>query len=87
MEQIDNRFELVLTAARRARQIEHGSEALLAEEGDKPSVLALREIADDLIDSDRVRELQAELEAAKAAAAAEAAQAQERYRQEEDADE
>ena len=42
---IDNRFDLVLAAARRARQLSLGAEALVEEENDKPTVVALREIA------------------------------------------
>lgn len=64
LENIDNRFELVLTATKRARQIGHGAEPLVEEENDKPTVIALREIADGLIDSERVAVLQAEIEAA-----------------------
>ena len=64
LENIDNRFELVLTSTKRARQIAHGAEPLVEEENDKPTVLALREIADGLIDSERVAVLQAEIEAA-----------------------
>ena len=64
LEDIDNRFELVLTATKRARQIGHGSEPLVEEENDKPTVIALREIADGLIDSESVDVLQAEIEAA-----------------------
>lgn len=64
LENIHNRFELVLTATKRARQIGHGSEPLVEEENDKPTVIALREIADGLIDSERVDVLQAEIEAA-----------------------
>jgi DNA-directed RNA polymerase subunit omega len=64
LENIDNRFELVLTATKRARQIAHGAEALVDEENDKPTVIALREIAEGLIDSERVAILQAEIEAA-----------------------
>jgi DNA-directed RNA polymerase subunit omega len=64
LENIDNRFELVLTATKRARQIAHGAEPLVEEENDKPTVIALREIADGLIDSERVAVLQAEIEAA-----------------------
>jgi DNA-directed RNA polymerase subunit omega len=61
---INNRFELVLTATKRARQIGHGADPMVQEENDKPTVLALREIAEGLIDSERVDMLQAELEAA-----------------------
>jgi DNA-directed RNA polymerase subunit omega len=64
LENIQNRFELVLTATKRARQIGHGSEPLVEEENDKPTVIALREIADGLIDAERVDVLQAEIEAA-----------------------
>jgi len=64
LENIDNRFELVLTATKRARQIAHGAESLVEEENDKPTVIALREIAEGLIDSERVDVLQAEIEAA-----------------------
>lgn len=46
LDQLDNRFELVLVAAKRARQLaRHTSEPMVAEDNDKPTVLALREIA------------------------------------------
>ena len=64
LQNIDNRFELVLTATKRARQIGHGADALEEEQNDKPTVIALREIADGKIDSERVDVLQAEIEAA-----------------------
>jgi len=64
LENIDNRFELVLTATKRARQIGHGAEPLVEEENDKPTVIALREIADGLINTESVEVLQAEIEAA-----------------------
>jgi DNA-directed RNA polymerase subunit omega len=64
LDKIDNRFELVLTATKRARQIAHGAEPMVQEENDKPTVLALREIAEGLVDSERVDILQAELDAA-----------------------
>jgi len=64
LETIDNRFELVLTATKRARQINNGAEPLIAEENDKPTVIALREIAEGHIDAERVDVLQAEIEAA-----------------------
>jgi len=64
LDNIDNRFELVLTATKRARQIAHGAEPMVEEENDKPTVLALREIAEGLIDEERVNVLQAEIEAA-----------------------
>jgi len=61
---IDNRFELVLTATKRARQIGHGSQPLVDEQNDKPTVLALREIAEGLVDAERVDLIQAEIDAA-----------------------
>ena len=64
LENIENRFELVLTATKRARQIGHGSDPMVPEENDKPTVLALREIAEGLIDSESVDMLKAEIEAA-----------------------
>ena len=64
LDNIDNRFELVLTATKRARPIGHGAEPMVEEENDKPTVIALREIAEGLIDEERVDVLQAEIEAA-----------------------
>ena len=64
LDKINNRFELVLTATKRARQIAHGADSMVQEENDKPTVLALREIAEGHIDSERVDLLQAELDAA-----------------------
>lgn len=42
---VDNRFELVLMATKRARQLAKGAEPTVVNEHDKPTVLALREIA------------------------------------------
>ena len=46
LHQVDNRFELVLIAARRARELTLGRDALVPRENDKPTVLALRELAE-----------------------------------------
>ena len=46
---VGNRFDLVLLAARRARQITSGNNPLVEEENDKPTVIALREIEEGLI--------------------------------------
>ena len=46
LENIDNIFEMVLVASKRARRIAHGSEPLVELENDKPTVIALREIAE-----------------------------------------
>ncbi|MEC9341248.1 MAG: DNA-directed RNA polymerase subunit omega [Pseudomonadota bacterium] len=53
---VDNRFDLVLTAAERARQLSHGREAKLDPEHDKPTVIALREIAEGVITRELMRE-------------------------------
>ena len=66
LEKINNRFEMVLTATKRARQISHGADPLVEEENDKPTVIALREIANGLVDPERVDVIQAEIEAAEA---------------------
>jgi len=49
LDNVENRFELVLIASQRARQLAMGAEALVPEDNDKPTVLALREIAENLI--------------------------------------
>lgn len=46
LENVSNRFELVMVAAKRARQIAvHGEQPFVEWENDKPTVVALREIA------------------------------------------
>ncbi|KAA8997405.1 DNA-directed RNA polymerase subunit omega [Affinibrenneria salicis] len=69
VEKIGNRFDLVLVAARRARQIQvGGKDPLVPEENDKYTVIALREIEEGLITSQildvRERQEQQEQEAA-----------------------
>ena len=49
---VDNRFQLVLVATKRARQISLGADSFIEQENDKPTVLALREIADGLVTRD-----------------------------------
>ncbi len=58
LEVVDNRFELVIMASRRARQLAKGAPSTLeGEEGDdKPTVLALREIASRSIDDAMIEE-------------------------------
>lgn len=46
LDHVDNRFELVLVASRRARQIAAGKEPMVPWENDKPTVVALREISE-----------------------------------------
>lgn len=58
LDHVDNRFELVLLAAKRARQLAMTSQDPLVEEnGDKPTVLALREIAAGKMDHATVEAL------------------------------
>ena len=59
LEHVENRFDLVLLAARRARQIAQGAEPLVPPENDKPTVLALREIAENLISESGMDEMEA----------------------------
>ncbi len=49
LSKVDNRFELVLVASKRARQLANGKEPLVPWENDKPTVVALREIAEDKV--------------------------------------
>jgi len=46
LDNIENIFEMVLVAAKRARRIAHGADPMVELENDKPTVLALREIAE-----------------------------------------
>lgn len=46
---IDNIFEMVLVAAKRARRVAHGADPMVELENDKPTVIALREIAEGLV--------------------------------------
>ena len=68
LESVDNRFQLVMVASKRARQIATGGkEPLVQEESDKPTVIALREIAEGLVTPDmlnREDEIEAEEELA-----------------------
>jgi len=55
--EIDNRFDLVLVATKRARQLSmEGKEPLVPLENDKSTLVALREIADGYIDMDILKE-------------------------------
>lgn len=54
---IDNRYDLVLLAAKRARQLAFGAEPLVVEQNDKPTVVALREIADGLVTTENIEKL------------------------------
>ena len=56
VEKVPNRFNLVLLAAHRARAISAGSALLVDRDNDKNPVVALREIADDVVDAEGLRE-------------------------------
>ena len=49
LENVDNRFQLVLVATKRARQLILGAEPHVPVENDKPTVIALREIAEGFV--------------------------------------
>ncbi|MDX1800538.1 MAG: DNA-directed RNA polymerase subunit omega [Marinobacter sp.] len=56
LEHVDNRFQLVMLATKRARQIAtKGFEPMVAEENDKPTVIALREIAEGKVSRDLLK--------------------------------
>ncbi len=59
LEHVENRFDLVLLAARRARQISQGADPLVPAENDKPTVIALREIAENLVNNETMDEMEA----------------------------
>ena len=56
IERVPNRFNLVLLAAHRARAISAGSPITVDRDNDKNPVVSLREIADDGVDAEELRE-------------------------------
>ena len=54
LENVINRYELVLLASKRARQIVLGSDPLVPPDDDKPTVIALREIAENLVNTENI---------------------------------
>ncbi|MDR6267227.1 MULTISPECIES: DNA-directed RNA polymerase subunit omega [Rhodobacterales] len=56
VDKIPNRFELVMLAAHRAREITTGAEITVPRDNDKNPVVALREIAEETLTSDQLRE-------------------------------
>ena len=52
LDHVDNRFDLVLLGTRRARQLAGGVEPLLPWQNDKPTVMALREIAEGVLSAE-----------------------------------
>lgn len=76
LENVENRFELVMVASKRARQLATGGrDPMVLEESDKPTVIALREIAEGFITNEILRresEMEAEEELAEVMDASEA---------------
>tara|TARA_B100001063_G_scaffold223788_1_gene231268 strand:+ start:427 stop:639 length:213 start_codon:yes stop_codon:yes gene_type:complete len=61
LDNVDNRFELVMVASKRARQLATGGkEAKVEWENDKPTVVALREIAEGHVDKTILDEVEAD---------------------------
>jgi len=57
LERVDNRFQLVMIASKRARQLQTGGkDPLVSVDKDKPTVVALREIADGHVDVSILKE-------------------------------
>jgi DNA-directed RNA polymerase subunit omega len=56
IDKVDNRFDLVLLASHRARMISSGSQITIDRDNDKNPVVALREIADETIEPDILKE-------------------------------
>ena len=56
LQNVDNLFQLVLLAAQRARRLANGAEPTIPWENDKPTVIALREIAEGNITAEMLRE-------------------------------
>jgi DNA-directed RNA polymerase subunit omega len=52
LDKVDNRFELVMVSSKRARQLQiEGKDPMVSVDNDKPTVIALREIADGLVNA------------------------------------
>ncbi len=56
VDKIPNRFDLVLLAAQRARQVSGGADLTIERDRDKNPVVALREIAEETLTAERLRE-------------------------------
>lgn len=54
LETVNNRYDLVLLASKRARQIAMGADPLVPADNDKPTVIALREIAENLVNPENI---------------------------------
>lgn len=58
LENVENIFEMVLVAAKRARRVAHGADPMVELENDKPTVIALREIAAGHVTSSILEEVE-----------------------------
>jgi len=58
LDNIENIFEMVLVAAKRARRVAHGADPMVDLENDKPTVVALREIAAGLVSPSILEEIE-----------------------------
>ena len=56
VDKVPNRFELVMLAAHRARSLASGSPLTVERDNDKNPVVALREIAEETLTADQLRE-------------------------------
>ena len=56
IDKVENRFDLVLLASHRARMISSGTQITVDRDNDKNPVVSLREIADDVVDAEELRE-------------------------------
>ncbi len=56
VERIPNRFDLVMTAAQRSREVSAGAQITVERDNDKNPVVALREIADETVDIEQLQE-------------------------------
>lgn len=94
LDKVDNRFQLVMVSSKRARQIQTGGrDPMVAPDNDKPTVIALREIAEGHINASILTERQhvemstetatEQLESAVAQQAADNAEQQEKLANEE----
>ena len=63
LQNADNLFQLVLLASQRARRLANGAEPTVPRENDKPTVVALREIAEGTITAEMLKEPEPEVEA------------------------
>ena len=57
LDNVDNLFDMVMIAAKRARRLANGAEPLVERENDKPTVIALREIAAGLINEEILQDV------------------------------